>query len=58
MVAAAWCKSNSFVAYPIEVLYTPAGDFAGFTMRRVGGHKPERVEGPDVDPALSPLRSA
>jgi len=40
MVAAAWSKSNSFVAYPIEALYTPAGAFAGFTMRRAGGHKP------------------
>jgi DNA-binding helix-hairpin-helix protein with protein kinase domain len=40
MVAAAWSKSNSFVAYPIDALYTPAGAFAGFTMRRVGGHKP------------------
>jgi DNA-binding helix-hairpin-helix protein with protein kinase domain len=40
MVAAAWSKSNSFVAYPIDALYTPAGAFAGFTMRRIGGHKP------------------
>jgi DNA-binding helix-hairpin-helix protein with protein kinase domain len=40
MVASAWSKSNSFVAYPIDALYTPAGAFAGFTMRRIGGHKP------------------
>jgi DNA-binding helix-hairpin-helix protein with protein kinase domain len=40
MVAAAWSKSNSFVAYPIDALYTATGAFAGFTMRRVGGHKP------------------
>jgi DNA-binding helix-hairpin-helix protein with protein kinase domain len=40
MVAAAWSKSNLFVAYPIDALYTPAGAFAGFTMRRIAGHKP------------------
>src|SRR5260370_9001583 len=40
MVASAWSKSNSFVAYPIDALYAPAGAFAGFTMRRLGGHKP------------------
>src|SRR5258708_27680838 len=40
MVASAWSKSSSFVAYPIDALYTPAGVFAGFAMRRVDGHKP------------------
>jgi DNA-binding helix-hairpin-helix protein with protein kinase domain len=40
MVAAAWSKSNAFVAYPIDAVYTPAGAFAGFTMRRIAGHKP------------------
>ena len=34
MVTAAWSKTSSFVAYPIEALYTVAGAFAGFTMRR------------------------
>jgi DNA-binding helix-hairpin-helix protein with protein kinase domain len=40
MVTAAWSKANSFVAYPIDALYTAAGAFVGFTMRRIGGHKP------------------
>jgi DNA-binding helix-hairpin-helix protein with protein kinase domain/peptidoglycan hydrolase-like protein with peptidoglycan-binding domain len=40
MVAAAWFKSTPFVAFPIDVLYSPNGSFAGFLMRRIGGHKP------------------
>jgi DNA-binding helix-hairpin-helix protein with protein kinase domain len=40
MVASAWSKTNSLVAYPIDALYTSAGAFVGFTMRRVAGHKP------------------
>lgn len=40
MVAAAWFRSSSIVAFPIEVLYSPTGSFAGFMMKRVGGHKP------------------
>lgn len=40
MVDAGWHGSAGFVAYPIEALYdTRSGNFAGFTMRKVGGHK-------------------
>jgi DNA-binding helix-hairpin-helix protein with protein kinase domain len=40
MVAAGWAKSNTFVAFPVEPLYTSSGLFAGFSMKRIGGHKP------------------
>jgi DNA-binding helix-hairpin-helix protein with protein kinase domain len=40
MVAAQWHAAASNVAFPIETLFSPSGQFAGFTMRRVGGHKP------------------
>lgn len=40
MADAGWHKSAGFVAYPIEALFeTRSGTFAGFTMRKVGGHK-------------------
>lgn len=40
MVDAGWHNSAGFVAYPIEALFeTRSGSFAGFTMRKVGGHK-------------------
>lgn len=40
MVEAGWHKAAAFVAYPIEALFEPrSGNFAGFTMRMVGGHK-------------------
>jgi DNA-binding helix-hairpin-helix protein with protein kinase domain len=40
MAAAAWSQTNVPVAFPVDVLYTSAGVFAGFTMPRVVGHKP------------------
>lgn len=40
MVAAGWSGSNSIVAYPADSVHTQAGLFAGFTMRRIFGHKP------------------
>src|SRR5262249_9479253 len=40
MVAAAWYKSNSFVAFPIDVLYGDNGKFVGFAMRKISGYKP------------------
>ena len=40
MAAAQWYKSNSFVAFPIDVLVGPNGTFAGFVMKKIGGHKP------------------
>jgi len=40
MVAAGWHQSVAVVAFPHEVLFTPTGEFIGFAMRRVGGHKP------------------
>src|SRR4051794_7242987 len=40
MVAAAWHKSNSFVAFPVDLLYGPNGKFVGFAMKKISGHKP------------------
>src|SRR5262245_49577220 len=40
MVAAGWHQSVAVVAFPHEVLFAPTGEFIGFAMRRVGGHKP------------------
>ena len=40
MTAAQWYKSNSFVAFPIDVLLGPNGTFVGFVMKKIGGHKP------------------
>jgi DNA-binding helix-hairpin-helix protein with protein kinase domain len=40
MVAAGWHQSVAVVAFPYEVLFAPTGEFIGFAMRRVGGHKP------------------
>jgi DNA-binding helix-hairpin-helix protein with protein kinase domain len=40
MIAAGWAKSNTFVAFPVAPLYTSNGLFAGFSMKRIGGHKP------------------
>lgn len=40
MVDAGWHASARFVAYPMQALFEPrSGNFAGFTMRKVGGHK-------------------
>jgi DNA-binding helix-hairpin-helix protein with protein kinase domain len=40
MTAAQWYKKNSFVAFPIDVLFSPTGAFLGFVMKKVGGSKP------------------
>ena len=40
MVAAGWHESVAVVAFPHEVLFAPTGEFIGFAMRKVGGHKP------------------
>ena len=39
MAAAQWYKTNPFVAFPIDILFSK-GVFVGFVMRKVGGHKP------------------
>ena len=40
MASAQWYKTNSFVAFPIDVLFSPTGAFVGFIMKKVGGSKP------------------
>jgi DNA-binding helix-hairpin-helix protein with protein kinase domain len=40
MASAQWYKTNSFVAFPIDILFSPAGAFLGFIMRKIGGSKP------------------
>jgi DNA-binding helix-hairpin-helix protein with protein kinase domain len=40
MALAQWYKTNSFVAFPIAILLSPAGAFLGFVMRKVGAGKP------------------
>jgi hypothetical protein len=40
MASAQWHKRNSFVAFPIDVLFSPTGIFVGFVMKKVGGSKP------------------
>lgn len=40
MSAAEWYKTNSFVAFPIDILFTSNRMFVGFLMRKVGGSKP------------------
>jgi DNA-binding helix-hairpin-helix protein with protein kinase domain len=40
MASAQWYKTNSFVAFPIDVLFSPTGAFVGFIMKKVGGGKP------------------
>lgn len=58
MVASAWSRSNAAVAYPVDLLHASGGKFAGFTMRRIAGHKPvhllyspgsRKVEFPQAD---------
>lgn len=47
MVQANWHAQASNVAFPIDALFDSANQFAGFTMPRVGGHKPiERLYSP------------
>jgi TonB family protein len=40
MASAQWYKINSFVTFPIDVLFSPSGAFLGFVMRKVGASKP------------------
>jgi DNA-binding helix-hairpin-helix protein with protein kinase domain len=40
MASAQWYKGNSFVAFPIDALFSPTGTFVGFVMKKVGGSKP------------------
>ena len=40
MASVQFYKTNSFVAFPIEVLFAPNGVFAGFAMKRIGASKP------------------
>jgi DNA-binding helix-hairpin-helix protein with protein kinase domain len=40
MASAHWYKNHPFVAFPIDVLFSPNGAFVGFAMKKIGGHKP------------------
>ena len=40
MATAGWAKVNPIVAFPIDVLFGPNGSFAGYVMKKIGGHKP------------------
>jgi DNA-binding helix-hairpin-helix protein with protein kinase domain len=40
MASAQLYKNSSFVAFPMDVLFSPSGAFVGFAMKKVGGHKP------------------
>jgi DNA-binding helix-hairpin-helix protein with protein kinase domain len=40
MASAHWYKANSFVTFPIDVLFSPTGAFVGFIMKKVDGSKP------------------
>lgn len=40
MIAAGLHAAVGFVAFPVDTLHDASGAFVGFTMRRVGGHKP------------------
>jgi DNA-binding helix-hairpin-helix protein with protein kinase domain len=40
MASAQFYKTNSFVAFPIDVLCAPNGEFAGFVMKKIGASKP------------------
>jgi len=47
MVNANWHAQASNVAFPIDALFNASSQFIGFTMPRVGGHKPiERLYSP------------
>ncbi len=43
MASAQWYKTNSFVAFPIDVLFGPNGTFVGFVMKKIGGCKPAHI---------------
>ena len=40
MASAQFYKTNSFVAFPVDVLFEPNGGFAGFAMKKIGASKP------------------
>ena len=40
MASAQWYKTNSFVAFPIDILFAPNGTFAGFAMKKIGASRP------------------
>jgi DNA-binding helix-hairpin-helix protein with protein kinase domain len=40
IVAAQWHKTTSCVAFPVDALVSPAGQFLGFTMARIARNKP------------------
>ena len=40
MATAGWAKMNPIVAFPIDVLFDSNGTFAGYVMKKIGGHKP------------------
>jgi DNA-binding helix-hairpin-helix protein with protein kinase domain len=40
MASAQWYKTSSFVAFPIDVLFSSNGVFVGFVMKKIGGSKP------------------
>ncbi|MBY8825529.1 hypothetical protein [Sphingomonas colocasiae] len=40
MVAARLFERTPLAAFPIEIVRNKGGDFAGFVMRRISGHKP------------------
>ncbi len=40
MVSARWHSTTPYVAFPIDLLINPTGNFVGFTMRRVGHQRP------------------
>jgi DNA-binding helix-hairpin-helix protein with protein kinase domain len=40
MINAGLARSTGFVAFPTEIIFSESGKFAGFAMRKVGGHKP------------------
>ena len=40
MASAQWYKASPFVAFPIDILFSPSGAFVGFVMRKIAGGKP------------------
>src|SRR5437016_5328013 len=40
MVQSKWHNAAANVAFPIDALLDSSGKFIGFTIRRIGGHKP------------------
>ncbi len=40
MIAARLADTSRLVAYPLDIVFSPSGQFAGFAMRKIGGHKP------------------